>query len=76
MDVYVLANSLRENFEVTSGSIIIMEVICYWDISSEMSILYAYNVSKCDFPKAHIQLSILFLDKAIGDFSSCLYKYY
>lgn len=64
--------SLREKFEVTSGDIIIREVICCLNVRSEMSILCAYVVSKRDFPKISMQLSILFLDKTTDEFSSCL----
>lgn len=66
MDVYVLANSLREIFEVTSGSVIIIKVICSLNVSSEMAILCAYNISKCDFSKENMQLSVLFLELLVA----------
>lgn len=44
--------SLKENSEVTSGSIIFKNVIaCCLKVFSELSILCAYDVSKCDSSK-------------------------
>ena len=52
MDVYASILSRRSELEEMNGNIIFREVtICCLNVSSEMPILCAYVVSKCDSTK-------------------------